>query len=65
MTIDLEKINKDRQNQLKLALEDNLREKEQAIVEIQKSYQTQREEYQKVSRQLESCSTDLESAISR
>jgi len=27
-TIDLVKINKDRQNQLKLALEDNLREKE-------------------------------------
>jgi hypothetical protein len=28
VTIDLAKINRDRQNQLKLALEDNLREKE-------------------------------------
>jgi hypothetical protein len=34
VTIDLAKINRDRQNQLKLALEDNLKDKEQQIAEV-------------------------------
>ena len=37
VTVDLQKINRDRQNQLKLALEDNLREKESSVAEALKA----------------------------
>ena len=37
-TVDLDKINMERTNQLKLALEDNLREKENELKSIENSY---------------------------
>jgi hypothetical protein len=45
VTVDLQKINRDRQNQLKLALEDNLREKESSVAEALKALSCQRVEY--------------------
>ena len=37
-TVDLAKINKERSNQLKLALEDNLREKDNELRDVESSY---------------------------
>lgn len=65
MTIDLAKINKDRQNQLKLALEDNYREKESQLLEIEATYRKQREEYNSVGMKLEHKSRLLDGEISK
>ena len=65
VTIDLAKINKDRQNQLKLALEDNLREKETQIKDVISSYQQQKAEYDRVSQTLEASSRELDGEIAR
>lgn len=63
VTVDLQKINRDRQNQLKLALEDNLREKEQSVAEALKALNQQRHEYDTVSKQLEARTCDLENEM--
>ena len=59
-TVDLAKINIDRQNQLKLALEDNLKEKEKELEEATINYRSQREEYDRISKKYSQKNGELE-----
>lgn len=65
VTIDLAKINKDRQNQLKLALEDNLKEKEVLLNEVQSSLKHQKEDYSKICASLEEKGRELDGEVAK
>lgn len=62
-TIDLTKINKDRSNQLKLALEDNVKDKEKELESVKESYETMKKEYDTINENFTQKSQDLESMI--
>eukprot|EP00347_Sterkiella_histriomuscorum_P009867 403339570 len=64
-TVDLVKINKERSYQLKMALEDNLKEKDTEIQQIQSNYRQQKEEYEKLSKRYSEKSGELEHEINK
>ncbi|CDW75874.1 UNKNOWN [Stylonychia lemnae] len=59
-TVDMAKINKDRSYQLKLALEDNMREKEKEFGDTKNTYQQYRDEYERISKKFTDKNSELE-----